>query len=677
MSELRIETLTMPAADLGPENPLPPLHVARDLHATPEAKPGIPEDMLYNMTHGRVHSTLPYTVLDGYGRQRSPRAFRVAVLENEVLRATFVLELGGRLRSLFHKPSGTELLEANPVFQPANLAIRNAWFSGGVEWNIGVRGHSPFTCSPVFAARLTRPDGTPVLRLYEWERIRQVPYQVDAYLPDGSPVLFVRVRISNPHTSDRPMYWWSNIAVPEGEDVRVLAPADAAFKFGYGEGGLGRVPIPEIEGVDVTYSTRIGRSADFFFELLPGQRPWITALDGQGRGLVQCSTDRLPGRKLFLWGVGPGGKRWQRFLSVPGHAYIEIQAGLARTQMEYLTMPPRSEWSWLEAYGLMEADPAAVHGPDWDAARSAVEESLERFLPRREIEQEHRRSSAWAGAPPEEIVQRGTGWGALERVRRGTAGEAPFGSAALPFDDDSLGPQQASWLALLRDGEMPEVDPQAPPTNYQVQDQWRERLERAARTGRAMPWNAWLHLGVMRHHAGQRAAARTAWERSLARAPNPWATRNLAVLAQDEGRGDDAARLYAEALRMRPSLLQLAVECGRALLALGRHDLWIELLPALPEPVRSAGRVRLLEAQAALEAGDYDRVAALFSGPLEIDDLREGERSLSHLWFDYHERRLSAEEGVPIDDVLRARVRRDHPVPPEIDFRMSSDPPVE
>ena len=32
MSELRFETYRMPAADLGPENPLPPLVSKKDLH---------------------------------------------------------------------------------------------------------------------------------------------------------------------------------------------------------------------------------------------------------------------------------------------------------------------------------------------------------------------------------------------------------------------------------------------------------------------------------------------------------------------------------------------------------------------------------------------------------------------------------------------------------------------
>ena len=58
MSELRIETWSMPGADLGPESPLPPLRTARDPHEVKGA-PGVPQDMLRNMTYGRVPSSLP------------------------------------------------------------------------------------------------------------------------------------------------------------------------------------------------------------------------------------------------------------------------------------------------------------------------------------------------------------------------------------------------------------------------------------------------------------------------------------------------------------------------------------------------------------------------------------------------------------------------------------------
>ena len=44
-------------------------------------------------------------------------------------------------------PLPRELLFNNPIYQPANLALRNAWLAGGIEWNVGQFGHSFLTCS--------------------------------------------------------------------------------------------------------------------------------------------------------------------------------------------------------------------------------------------------------------------------------------------------------------------------------------------------------------------------------------------------------------------------------------------------------------------------------------------------------------------------------------------------
>ena len=111
------------------------------------------------------------------------------MLENEHLKATFLPELGGRLYSLVAKPGERELLFRNPLFQPANLAIRNAWFAGGIEWNVGQFGHTFTTCAPLFAAEIVGPAGEPGLRLYEFERCKRLFWQVDFYLPPGSPIL--------------------------------------------------------------------------------------------------------------------------------------------------------------------------------------------------------------------------------------------------------------------------------------------------------------------------------------------------------------------------------------------------------------------------------------------------------------------------------------------------------
>lgn len=684
MSELRLETLVMPAAEVGPENPLPPLKGGRDVHVVDGEIPGIPKAMLRNMAFGRVTSILPYTMQDQYTRERQTRAFSVAVLENELLRATFLLEVGGRLWSLVHKPSGRELLDVNPVFQPANLALRNAWFSGGVEWNIGTTGHSPFTCSPLFAARVDTPDGYPVLRMYEWERIRQVPFQIDAYLPDGSPVLFVCVRILNPHPHTVPMYWWSNIAVPETPETRVVVPATSAYSFGYGGRRLARVPTPLVDGIDVTYPTNIDRAADFFFHIPDDDRPWITALDTDGVGLIQASTRRLKGRKLFLWGRGEGGRRWQTFLAEPGHAYIEIQAGLARTQLEHLPMPADASWTWVEAYGLMEADPNLVHGADWRAAVDDVDQRLARLAPEATLQDALARSSRWLDRPPTVLLQRGSGWGALEAVRREATGAEPFCSAGLVFDEASLTDAQAPWLSLLKTGAMPVADPLSAPQGFMIDADWRQRLERAVRDEPGH-WLAWSHLGVMRYAAEDREGAVAAWRRSLDAQPNPWAARNLALIATDAALAAEpnseryreasvaAVAATTQALELLPDLLPLLVESGRQMLALGEGAAWLPWLDGLSPDLRSNGRLRLLEGQAALQSGDLERVARLFDGSLVVDDLREGERSLSDIWFEYHAQRISRAEGIPVDDTLRARVRKLHPVPTALDFRMSGE----
>jgi tetratricopeptide (TPR) repeat protein len=667
MTTLTVETRSMPAADLGPENPLPPLNNQRDLHEITDL-PGIPEDMLRNMSYGHVPNILPYTVQDGYTRHRVPKDFKVIVLENDILRAEFLIDYGGRLWSLFHKPANRELLTVNPVFQPANLALRNAWFSGGVEWNIGTIGHTPFTCSPLFAAKVIGEDNLPVLRMYEWERIRQVAYQIDAYLPDNSPMLFIRIRIINPHDHEIPMYWWSNIAVPETPDTRVLVPTNSTYKFGY-QRDLTEIPIPAFEGTDHSYSTSCRRSVDYFFNLKDGQQPWITTLDGTGAGLIQVSTDRLRGRKLFLWGVGSGGQRWQNFLSEPGEPYIEVQAGLARTQLEHLPMPAQTEWSWLEGYGLMQADPDLVHGDDWQQATKHINNNLGEILSRNDFEAEYKRGQQWQDTPPSQILHRGSGWGYLEQHRREAMNNPAFCSTGLVFDAETVGDAQRPWLSLLEGGALPDVfDGQSPA--FMVQDEWRTLLQQSIDQGTSDNSASWLHLGAMHYYAGDYVAARHAWEKSLEHTQSPWALRNLAVLDRVNGQFDKAAESYRKAYQLSPTLRPLLVELGQTLIDAGCAQEWLDIADDLPHPLSTNGRVRLLIAQAALAVRDYPRVQQFFDQQVVIDDLREGEVSLTNLWFDFHEQRLSDEENCPINEALSQRVRDQYPLPEHADFRM-------
>ena len=135
---IRWETIEFPAAGMGEENPLADIGNIEYIHAGYEVTAQISEKEKGRIGRGMIGTILPYTIQDNFNRVRVPRRFHAAIVENEYLRATFLPELGGRLWSLYDKEHGKELLYVNPVFQPANLAIRNAWFSGGVEFNVGI-----------------------------------------------------------------------------------------------------------------------------------------------------------------------------------------------------------------------------------------------------------------------------------------------------------------------------------------------------------------------------------------------------------------------------------------------------------------------------------------------------------------------------------------------------------
>ena len=93
----------------------------------------------------------------------------------------------------------------------------------------------------------------------------------------------------------------------------------------------------------------------------------------------------------------------------------------------------------------------------------------------------------------------------------------------------------------------------------------------------------------------------------------------------------------------------------------------------LPESLQSVGRIRLLEAQAALTVTDLETVEKFFADQIVVANIREGETSLSDLWLGLHSQRLSRNENIPLDDALRVRAQLLFPVPEAFDYRMVAD----
>ncbi len=663
MTELRLELLTIPTARIGAENPLPMFRGEADLTAPTDGSLS-KEDMRY-LGKDCGSRVLPHRMQDSYTRDRITTPHDAVVLENDVLVATFLPDLGGKLYSLYHKPSAREILHKNPVWQPANLALRNAWTSGGIEWNCGQFGHHYYTCSTIFSARVEGPNGEPVYRIYEWDRVKGISWQVDFYLPDGSSQLYWRVRIVNPHEHEVPMYWWTNIAVEESEDTRVLVPADAAIT-NTSDNKFTCRQLPIDQGVDVTLPARMPKSREFFYKVMQKQTPWIAALDSTGTGFFQVSTARLKGRKLFAWGRSTGGRRFQGHLAEPGCAYAEIQAGLCQTQLESIPMPPRTEWTWTEACGLLHADAGKVQSEDWTVARVAAEEAVLTQLPADELYGVDELLSGISIKPNAALITSGSGWGELERKRKAAAGEPDHTPSELDFSSAKLGEDERLWQDFLVTSLLAERDTCAEPGAFMVQAEWRMMLEESLKSGENDHWFAWYHLGNMRMEARDEDGAKEAWQISVERKPSAWAERNLAVLADRRKDQDGLLHHLRRAVELRPITWHFALEYAKALMEESKWSDLAAFIEHLPSDIREQEDLIIIRAHLAMEQGEYPKAKELLLR--EFAGVREGDGRLADLWLAIHAR----ERGRSTNDLADEKQSSEYIAVPElIDFRLS------
>ena len=659
MTEFYQEDYRIRSVRIGEQSSLPGLEGLANVQQNTKAV--LDEDDEIFLGYGFRSNVFPYRPQDVYTREQTERCYRSIVLENEFLRARFLPELGGRLISLTDKASGRDLLYQNKTLYAGNLAMRNSWFSGGVEWNASIIGHNPFTCSPLFAARTQLADGTPVLRMYEYERLRGVSFQMDFFLPDGSRVLFARMRLVNENAQTVPTYWWSNIAVPEWRGGRVVVPADAAYVARDGVIFKDSVPVDR-GGDDVTYPVNNPKAVDHFWKIAPERRKYIAHLNADGWGLVQASTHRQRGRKLFVWGQTRGSARWQEFLSGNPHdRYIEIQAGLAQTQYECLPMPPHTAWEWLEAYGAMNAGPAQIHGA-WHGAQAAVEARLETLIPQERLEQLLRQTrDTMAKRPAQALFCRGSGWGALENLRRAHAGEPPL-SPQLDFGVP--GAEQAPWRALLERGAMGEYDPREPVSSWLPDARYLPLLAQAAQGAERENWHTWLQLGAALLTQGRFADARDALARADSLARCAWvkyACSCLHLMQHEPERAAVYARQAAEAAPEDASVLKFAL---RVLLEARQYGEALRLIAAAPPELQRLPRVRLSEAQAlvGLERLEEAEAILLQDGGLIVPDIREGEQTMSEVWLALQQKKYG---------LGREAAEKIAPVPYRMDFRMT------
>ena len=657
--QIRYTDIVLPSANLGGVNPLPVFRSEKTDLDIPYDETFTPEEA-HLLGYSGGTRVLPYLMQDRYDRNRTKQNVRAVVLENDHLKAIILCDYGGRLYSLYDKDREKELLFRNPVIQPANLAIRDAWLSGGVEWNISQLGHTFTTCSPMFCGLVTADNGESFFRIYEFERQKKLFWQVDFHLPDDSRELYVYVRIVNDNPHESPMYWWSTTAVPEDANTRVLLNGSRAMYSNpeTGKQTMGNLPyVPAFGPKDYSYTLNMKVSNDFFVQIPDDVKtPWEAAAYENGDVTFEKSTSRLHHRKIFCWGDRPGGWRWKEYLSEEGGgSYIEIQAGIARSQRHGLQMPAGTEWDFTTAFGGLTGDAEKLHDRDWNKACEYLDKELHDRVSPAKLYGLHCKYAAQGKCYPEEIFHLGSGWGTLEAMLRKKKGETlPKGFF---FPEEAITDEQKYWLDLIEKGALSDRDP----ASYYVDEPIRAMLEASPDS-----FQKFYHLGVIAAEKPDRAAAIGYFKRSVEIKPNIWALRALAVL---EANPDKSEEYYDQAFALGITDVAFAQEYLALLVKQKKHEKVREVFQALPEEYQNDERVMINAVSSYLALGDISLCEGGFFDR-NFANIREGEVLVSELWYYYVALKAALERSVKVTASFLDWIKKNNTLPKNLDFRM-------
>ncbi len=160
----------------------------------------------------------PYRLQDGLTKERAIRRYDAVVLENDLLRLTFLPDFGCRLFSVWDKLLSREVFHRNDCIKPTLIATRGAWISGGIEFNFPV-SHSVYTHSRIPFTTRRNPDGSASVIFGLTERMTEMRFTVEVRLAPGEYRFSDTIRLYNGTPLPHRHYWWTNTAVYASADT--------------------------------------------------------------------------------------------------------------------------------------------------------------------------------------------------------------------------------------------------------------------------------------------------------------------------------------------------------------------------------------------------------------------------------------------------------------------------
>ena len=237
------------------------------------------------------------------------------------------------------------------------------------------------------------------------------------------------------------------------------------------------------------------------------------------------------------------------------------------------------------------------------------------------------------------------------------------------FPSESMGEVEKDFYSLLSKNQFPCPNTNYIPKGFNVTDTATKYLEGYTENNKAN-WYAYLQLGVCHYYLGEIEKAEQDWNKSIKVSENAWAHRNLAMVYRNEyHQMGKACECMQKAVKLYPSHRNLCQDLLETLVLAKEYESCVKAFDSLNENLKGIGRLQFYKAYSLTKLKRYDEATKIVNDKFKMDDIKEGEISISDLWIELYTEIARIKTGETDEKKLAKYVEKNYPLA-SLDFRM-------
>lgn len=298
---------------------------------------------------GASRMIYPYALNDEISTEKSDRAWKALILENEYIKLCVTPEIGGKLFYATDKTDNYNFVYKNDVVRPSNIGMLGAWISGGIEWCV-FHHHRASTFLPVDYELKENGDGSKTIWIGETEPRHRMRWTVAITVFPGKSYFEAEVKLINPTPYTNTFLYWANVAAHTNKEYQAIFPPSVQVATFHAKNQFSHWPWSTESyngqdftgGVDVSWwKNSSGANSFFAWDL---KEDFMGGYDhGRESGIVHIADHNIvKGAKLWEWGSGPRGQATEARLTENAGPYVELMTGAFSDN--------QPDYSWIRPY---------------------------------------------------------------------------------------------------------------------------------------------------------------------------------------------------------------------------------------------------------------------------------------------------------------------------------------